>query len=422
MTPSPLEMSLYEEHAEQVAFLWALRDAASSDVLYDLPDLCALDDRVEANLDGLRLADEAGLAVAQEMLDGIDAGTAFTVAVLAVERRDLRGLARVLDLAERHPVLVTGIEAALGWAPFEALARILPGLLANRCPAGMQALGLAGCALHRRDPGAALDFALLSANPHLRARALRAAGELGRVDLRKAVQEALRVEDDEACRFAAGWTGALWGEPEATRVLSSLAERGGPFAEQAASMAVRCLPQSAARTWLHGLARSGEGLRAALVGAGALGDAAMVPWLIEQMAEPAAARLAAGAMAMITGADLSRDKLEGKRPKGFAAGPTDDPEDDDVAMDADDSLAWPDVAAVQRWWGKKGSAFRSEQRYLLGRPIESTGLEEVLRGGNQHARAAAAEELCLAGKHKALFEVREQGERQRQRLGATTAG
>lgn len=408
---------ILEEHTEQAAFLWALREAASSDVLYDLADLCALDDRVEANVDGLRLAGDAGVEVAQAALDHVDVGAAFTATVLAVEIRDLRGIARVLDLAERNPILTSGVKAALGWAPLEAFARILPGLLANRCPAGMQSLGIAGCSLHRTDPGSSLDFALLSADPRLRAEALRAAGELGRVDLRAAVRDAIRSDNDEACRFAAAWTGALWGEPDAARVLSSLAERGGPFAEQASAMLVRSMPQTAARTWLHGLARSGEGLRASLAGAAALGDVAMVPWLIEHMANPAAARLAAGAMAMITGVDFQREKLDGEAPAGFSAGPTDDSDDDDVAMDPDESFPWPDTAAVPRWWSKKGSAFRSEQRYLLGRPIEPVSLEEVLRAGNQHARAGAAVELRLSGRHKVLFEVRGRGERQRTALG-----
>jgi uncharacterized protein (TIGR02270 family) len=414
MTTSPEEMSIYEEHAEQAAFLWMLRDAAASDVLYDLPDLCELDERVEANLDGLRLAGDVGLRIAYEALNEVDAGTAFTAAVLAVEIRDLHGIPRVLDLVEKSSFVVPGVEAALGWVPFEALERILPGLLANRCPAGVQALGIAGCALHRRDPGSALDFGLLSDDSPLRARALRAAGEVGRVDLRKAVLDAVRTEDDDACRFAAAWTAALWGEPEGARALLSMAERGGPFAEQAASMAARVMPQTAARPWLHTLARSGDGLRAALAGVAALGDTAMVPMLIEHMADPKAARLAAGAMAMITGADFQSDKLEGKAPAGFSAGPTDDPEDEDVAMDPDESFPWPEVEPVRRWWSKKEGVFRSEKRYLLGRPMEPVWLEEVLHTGNQRARAAAAVELCLSGRRKVPFEVRGRGDRQRE--------
>ena len=205
-------------------------------------------------------------------------------------------------------------------------------------------------------------------------------------------------------------------------MLSSLAEQGGSWAEQASAMVVRSMPQSAARAWLHGLSRAGVGLRPAIAGAAALGDVGMVPWLVEQMASPATARFAAAALAMITGADIRLDKLDGKAPAGFVSGPTDDPDDDDVAMDPDDSLPWPEPGSVRRWWGKKGDAFRSERRYLLGRPIEPVWLEEVLRTGNQHARAGAAVELCLAKKHKAPFEVRARGERQREGLGALARG
>ncbi len=186
----------------------------------------------------------------------------------------------------------------------------------------MQALGIAGCAWHRVDPGSALEFALHADDPALRARALLAAGELGRTDLQGEVRDALRAAADDPARFSAAWTAALWREPEAARALASLAERGGPFAEQAAAMAARSMPQSAARTWLLGLARSGDGLRPALAGAAALGDAGLVPWLLEQMAAPAAARLAGAAMARITGADFVKDRLAGRAPAGFVAGPT----------------------------------------------------------------------------------------------------
>jgi uncharacterized protein (TIGR02270 family) len=416
---SPEERDILEEHAAQAAFLWAIRDAASGDVLYDLSSLCDLDERLEAHLDGLRLGGAEGLEIAEATLDDVDPGTAFTATVLAVEGCDLRGIARLLDWVERRPALARGFEAALGWAPAEAFARISRGLLASSCPPGVQALGLAGCAWHRADPGPALDLALHASDPRLRGRALSTAGKVGRMDLEGAVRQALRAgEEDEACRFAAAWTGALWRQPEAAGALAAMAEGGGAFAERAAAMAARGMPQGAARGWLLGLGRAGGAQRrAALAGAAALGDAGLVPWLIEQMGEPATARLAGGAMARITGADFVRDELAGRAPKGFVTGPTEDPEDEDVAMDPDESLPWPDVAAAQRWWSGKESAFQGDARYLLGRPMDAEGLEEVLRGGDQQARAGAAVELCLLKKRRVVFEVRGRGERQREALG-----
>ena len=147
--------------------------------------------------------------------------------------------------------------------------------------------------------------------------------------------------------------------------------------------------------------------------AAALGDPTIVPWLIEQMASPELARLAGGALTMITGVDLAAEKLSVKAPAGFEAGPSDDPADENVAMDPDESLPWPDAARVAAWWKQRSGALSPGKRYLLGQALSPGWLEEVLRRGNQQARAAAALERCVLSPGKALFEVRAPGHWQR---------
>jgi hypothetical protein len=53
------------QHAEEASFLWLLRHAAVSQPHYSLADLSKLDNRVEAHLDGLRVAGESGWNVVQ---------------------------------------------------------------------------------------------------------------------------------------------------------------------------------------------------------------------------------------------------------------------------------------------------------------------------------------------------------------------
>ncbi|HZX47842.1 MAG TPA: hypothetical protein VFF47_01335 [Nitrospirota bacterium] len=48
------------QHAEEVAFLWLLRERAVYAPHYSLKDLAKLDDRVEAHLDGLSIVGDAG--------------------------------------------------------------------------------------------------------------------------------------------------------------------------------------------------------------------------------------------------------------------------------------------------------------------------------------------------------------------------
>jgi hypothetical protein len=45
--------SIVEQHAEEAAFLWLLRDAAVRAPHYSLKDLADIDERVEAHIDGL---------------------------------------------------------------------------------------------------------------------------------------------------------------------------------------------------------------------------------------------------------------------------------------------------------------------------------------------------------------------------------
>src|SRR5579862_5364261 len=76
------------EHAEDAAFLWFSRDRAVRAPHYYLKDLVRLDERVEANVDGLRVAGATGWKVAAEAMKQEGPGELFAAAVLAFESRD----------------------------------------------------------------------------------------------------------------------------------------------------------------------------------------------------------------------------------------------------------------------------------------------------------------------------------------------
>ena len=52
--------SIVEQHAEEASSTWHLRDDAICAPNYSLEDLTDIDDRVEANIDGLRIAGDEG--------------------------------------------------------------------------------------------------------------------------------------------------------------------------------------------------------------------------------------------------------------------------------------------------------------------------------------------------------------------------
>jgi hypothetical protein len=107
---------------------------------------------------------------------------------------------------------------------------------------------------------------------------------------------------------------------------------------------------------------------------GVIGDRLYIPWLIERMAEPAAARLAGEAFSTITGVDLAYRDLDRRRPPDFQSGPNDDPADENVALGEDDRLPSPDPGKVGEWWTKNKARFNVGRAYFLGTPKGLGGL------------------------------------------------
>ncbi len=159
-----IDAEVVEQHAREVDFLWSMRDAAARSFVHDLRSLAGADERVEANLDGLRIAGDEGWEVCKVLLSDPDAeaGAVFAAAAVAVERGDLEGIAAVLDLGGEVPGVMRGIVSAFGWISYDRVAPLLDAMLDDESPPDLQWIGLSAAAAHRRDPGAALDNALLS--------------------------------------------------------------------------------------------------------------------------------------------------------------------------------------------------------------------------------------------------------------------
>jgi uncharacterized protein (TIGR02270 family) len=399
------------QHAEEAAFLWLLRDAAVASPHYTLQDIARLDNRVEAHIDGLRVAGDAGWDLVTEQLQHEEAGEVFAASVLALESRDWARINLVIDASARLPDAERGLISALGWVEKQHLQGTAKALLDATSPF-LRRLGIAACAIHRVDPGDRLIEATADADPDLRARALKAVGELGRHDLLQRLRE--RLDDpDDACRFWAAWSAVLVGDRgRGTAALQRAAMTPSPFQFRAIGVAPRALGADAAHAWLRMLSQDPRQQRALITAVGTYGDPHYLPWLIQQMETPAMARVAGEAFAMITGVDLAYEDLEGDRPEGFEAGPTENPEDEDVAMDPDEDLPWPAPPLITRWWQANQPRFPAGHRFLCGQPISDAHCREVLRTGYQRQRIATALEHALMRPDWPLFEWRAPGFRQ----------
>jgi uncharacterized protein (TIGR02270 family) len=405
------------EHAEEAGLLWALRDRGVRAPHFTLANLTQFDDRLAAHLDGLTIAGPAGTASLREELRWGQPGDVFAASVLAFEADDEERIRQMLDVAVSSRELSRGLVSALGWLPYDKAREHIERLLTSGSPA-LRRIAIGGIAAHRRAPAPAWSTALEDGDVLLRARALRAGGELGRLNLLPQLRAHL-ADDGPSCRAAGAWSVALLTTDNdyAVDVLRQVVEANREESPRALQVALRRMEVASAKDWIRRMDGNSRLARSAVVGAGVLGDPDLVPWLIERMKTPELARVAGEAFAMITGDDVARQNLGGSWPEGFTAGPSEDPNDERVEMDPDENLPWPDLGKIAAWWAGDRERFQPGTRYLLGRPLVEEWLEDVLRHGYQRQRAAAALELAIRRPGTPLFEVRAAGFRQKDWLG-----
>jgi uncharacterized protein (TIGR02270 family) len=408
--------SVVAEHADEASFLWLQRTSAVHAPNYSPQQFADLDERLAAHIDGLRVAGEEGWQHALALTDNEGPEDFFVAAVLAIEAVD----SRFDDLVERAredlPEVVPGLISALGWVEPKHLGGRVKALLDDASPL-RQKLGVAACALHRRDPGALLGELLASAPDSVRIRALRAAGELGRADLLPQAQSLLGEAKPEL-RFWAAWAAVLLGDrAQALDALAAFALKSGPRQPRAFQLALQAMEIAPGHALLLDSATLPGAQRLRIIGSGFIGDARYVPWLIEQMTQPATARIAAEAFVTITGVDFNLAQMEVPPPDGFEDGPTDDPDDDNVELPEDIALPWPDVDKIRAWWQKNGARFTPGTRLFMGQSLSPDSCTGVLRQGFQRQRAAAALHLALLDARAPLFATSAPAWRQQRWLG-----
>ena len=80
-----------------------------------------------------------------------------------------------------------------------------------------------------------------------------------------------------------------------------------------------------------------------------------------------------------------------------------DPADENVDMDLDEGLPFPDVEKIQAWWDKNSHRFQPGTRYFMGAPVTREHCIDVLKNGYQRQRILAAHYLCLLDPGTPLF-------------------
>ncbi len=407
--------TIIEQHAEEAAFLWLQREAAVHDPHYDLKDLAKLEDRIEAHIDGLLIAGDAGWGFCQQAIQLEEPGEVFAAAVLCLGSGEKQRLEEVISAACTANENWRGLLSATGWLGKDQLDSLLADLFKSE-QAEKKRLGVGACAIHRHNPGDALAESFEDPEALFQARAFRAVGELKRRDLLADLQPYVESENN-ITRFWAAWSAVLLGDRKTLDILFPFSLQESPQQERAIQLIFRVLNDQQSQIYLNELTQEPSCFRQAVIASGVTGDPLHIPWLIKLTQTPELARVAGEAFAMITGVDIAFEDLEGEWPEGFEAGPTENPEDDDVEMDPDEDLPWPNPELISNWWNSNKGNFRNGTRYLVGKPITEEQCQHVLRYGYQRQRAAAALELALMHPDEPLFNVCAPGFRQKQLLG-----
>ncbi|MDX2428369.1 MAG: hypothetical protein QNK22_06725, partial [Xanthomonadales bacterium] len=200
-TNSTIIEIIVDQHFEEASFLWSQRDAAVTDPHYDLQDLSRLDDRVEAHIDGLRVAGDHGWARCEEGMEEDDPGSVFTGSVIAFESRDGQRIDKVISIGSKSRAAFRAMVSGLGWLDDRQFKSVI-GQLVRANSHIYRRLGIAACGIRRVDPKTYLESAIQDSDLFLKSKALKAVGELKRRDLMPLLKINLQNED-HTCRFEA---------------------------------------------------------------------------------------------------------------------------------------------------------------------------------------------------------------------------
>lgn len=352
----PCLLDVVEEHFEELDFLWEQREGVVFAPDWTVEDLAELEERAEAHLDGLRLAERHAVDLALPFLQGEETFAATAATFVLMETREQALADAVLDALEAGatPEARDGIRIGLRHAGIDGVRERLIALADATDPA----LALAASdvlAFHRVD-APELERLVDVEGPAERALAWTALGRLGRVRDVTATRRALE-DADPAVGTAALRAAAMSGAPGLEAHCRAAALHPGQPSLAAVGLlglfgAVEDLPL------LEACARDAECAAVAIPAIGALGRVQALPLLIELMGEGGdGARAAAAAFTRITGFP----DLDGERPPPRDAQAIDEEFEDDAPA--------PDPGKAQAWWERHGAALDPDVRHRS--PVET---------------------------------------------------
>jgi uncharacterized protein (TIGR02270 family) len=351
----PVLLDIVEEHFDELDFLWEYREANVFTRDWTLVDLAEHDERAEAHLDGLRLAELHAVDLADERLTGEETFAALAAALVLHETGGEEARARIAEaLRSAEAGAFHGIRIALRHLAPDGFVETLEDLLCGEDPVrGAGAWDV--LAFHRRPVSGRVDRLLGAEDPGARALALGAAGRAGVLGADEVA--AAMAGPDPSVRRAALQAAARVGMPNLLPYCRDAALREiDPDPEAVAFLGVLGDPADVGT--LHKVLGRRE-LAAAAIGAfGAMGRVGAVPLLIELMADDELGATATEAYRRITAAP----DIEAGKP--FPPPEVAEGEDEDEALP-------PDPLKARADWETRGPQMSPEVRWQSGLPVPS---------------------------------------------------
>ncbi len=377
--------------------MWVLRSIAVTQPHYTSADIAELEGRLEKYLDGIQTAPELGWELCLEAAEFEQGGEAFCTAVTAFRSLEIEKIRVAVEIGFKNAETFKGLVSAFGWLPGKLIQPWIKKFFTSK-DVRHKRLAVAACSVRRENPLEYLTriFAREDCieNRALHIRSLRLVGELKRHDLIPSLEYA-RASDDDEIRFWALWSSILLGNRALAPELEPFVICPNVNQQRAIQLAFRCLAISKARDWITKLSADESQVRNVLKASGVLGDPQAIGWLITHMRNPKLARLAGEAFSLITGIDLEANQLVIEIPDLDEQLPDDEPGDDNVEMDEDENLPWPDADALTITWQKYGNKFVCGNRYFMGKAIGQEPLVTQLGNMTQRQLHEAAIEAAL---------------------------
>jgi uncharacterized protein (TIGR02270 family) len=368
-----------EQFVVDASFLWLLRTNSVNQPHYYLEDLAKLEQRIDANLDGLMCNFELAWEICLSELDFEQAGEAFTAAIIAFRSRDVNKIKKVIDHAFCNNETFKGVISAMAWLPKPLVSEWALRFLHSK-DLNHKYLAIAFFSIRRKNPGNILQELFQRedclAHHKLLIRLLRIVGELKLYTFSNQVQQFVEHELPEVA-FWANWALVMLGEHKQLVILLDFIKAESSYQQLAIQTIFKVLPLEHARKWISESSQQPDMIRSVIQAVGVLGDPHAVPWLIDKMNNFDTAKIAGEAFSLITGIDLDRYELTIEPPEDIAMVPNDDSEDEDTALDADENLPFPDVGKINHTWLRYRDRYKVGHRYIMGVEVTKNSSEVV---------------------------------------------